>query len=231
MAALKRLPVAVEQRPLMNFAPPQDWAPLDDALACLNQYGAVAVTSPRAAQAVAERLRARSAAVSAGSLPVAWASGPATAVGLDGLLGSVRLPATRGGRLGAAHALARAMLAEHVAGPVLFPCGEAHREELPAVLRSAGLSVDEIVCYRSVLADVADARVAAQLGTILIVASPMVASLLAQACPRGHRPGLLAVGPTTAESARAAGWPPAAVAVEPSVRGLAAAVKGLLENR
>jgi uroporphyrinogen-III synthase len=127
--------------------------------------------------------------------------------------------------------LARAMLAEHVAGPVLFPCGEAHREELPAVLRSAGLSVDEIVCYRSVLADVADARVAAQLGTILIVASPMVAGLLAQACPRGHRPGLLAVGPTTAESARAAGWPPAAVAVEPSVRGLAAAVKGLLENR
>jgi uroporphyrinogen-III synthase len=124
------------------------------------------------------------------------------------------------------------MLAEKAAGPVLFPCGEAHREELPSVLRSAGVLVDEVVCYRSVLADITDARVAAELGTILIVASPTVANLLAQACPRGgNRPGLLAVGPTTADAARAAGWPPAAVASEPSARGLAAAVKGLLENR
>jgi uroporphyrinogen-III synthase len=227
--ALERLAVAVEQRPLVNFAPPEDWGPLDQGLARLDQYAALALTSPRAAQAVAGRLRAR--ADSPGKLPAVWASGPATAAALDGLLGSVRLPTRRAGPAGAGQALAEAMLAEGIAGTVLFPCGETHREELPSVLEAGGLVVHEVVCYRSVLADPADARAAAELGTILVVASPTVAGLLAHACPRSPRPALLAAGPTTAEAARAAGWPPASVATEPTARGVAAAVKRLLDHR
>jgi uroporphyrinogen-III synthase len=233
VAALRKIPVTVEVRPLMNFAPPADWAPLDAALDRVGEYGAVVFTSPRAAEPFAARLKERRTAWPVeDNAPQVWASGPQTAAALHGALGQVRLPLGRDkGQLGAAKALARAMLEEKVAGPVLFPCGEAHRDELPAELRQNRITVDEIVCYRSVLAAESDARVAALRGSVLVVASPRVAELLAHACPRGARPKLLAVGPTTAESARAAGWSPSAVASEPTVRALASAIRSLLANR
>jgi uroporphyrinogen-III synthase len=232
-AALKEIPVAVEERPLMSFAPPLDWSPLDRALERPKEYGAVVFTSPRAAQTFAERLGTLGMTWRPGpGMPVVWSAGPATSAALQGALGSVRLPAGRKtGKLGAAKALARGMLEENVSGPVLFPCGESHRDELPAELRNNAIDVEEIVCYRSVLAAVPEARLAASRGTVLVVASPSVAGLLARACPRGPRPELLAVGPTTADSARAAGWPPAAVAPEPSTRALASAIRSLLARR
>jgi uroporphyrinogen-III synthase len=232
VAALRKIPVAVEERPLMNFAPTSDWAPLDAALDRISEYGALVFTSPRAAESLVTRLKQRSIALPGDDALVVWASGPQTASALRGALGRVRLP-TAGdrGALGAARALARAMLAKQVRGPVLFPCGEEHRGELSQDLREKGVRVDEIVCYRSVLAEESEARLAASRGSVLVVASPRVAGLLARACPRGNRPELLAVGPTTAESARAAGWSPSAVAAEPTARALARAVRSLLANR
>jgi uroporphyrinogen-III synthase len=232
VAALRKIPVLVEERPLMNFAPPADWTPLDAALDRLGEYGALVFTSPRAAGSFATRVRKRSIDWPRESALAVWASGPQTAAALQGAVGRVRLPVGRErGLLGAARALAQAMLDEKMAGPVLFPCGEEHRDELPAELRQNGITVDEIVCYRSVLAEETEARVAASRGSVLVVASPRVAGLLARACPRGTRPDLLAVGPTTAESARAAGWSPAAVAAEPTARALTTAVRSLLANR
>jgi uroporphyrinogen-III synthase len=231
--ALRKILVTVEERPLMNFAPPADWAPLDAAVDRVGEYGAVVFTSPRAAEPFAARLKERRPEwPTEQSTPPVWASGPQTAAALHGALGRVRLPLSRGrGQPGAAKALARAMLEEKVPGPVLFPCGEAHRDELPAELRQNGITVDEVVCYRSVLAAESEARVAASRGSVLVVASPRVAQLLARACPHGARPKLLAVGPTTAESARAAGWSPSAVAAEPTARALASAIRSLLANR
>jgi uroporphyrinogen-III synthase len=225
--------VDTEERPLMSFGPPLDPGPLDGALQRLAEYDAIALTSPRAAQALGNLLTERAIAwPPASGAPEVWASGPATAAGLGGGLGSIRLPAGRpAAGVGAAAALATAMLEDGVKGRVLFPCGESHRDELPRELRAGGAVVDEIVCYRSVLADAADARVAAQRATVLVVASPRVADLLARACPRHIRPELLAVGPTTAATARLAGWPPAAVASEPTVRSLAAAIQALLDKR
>ncbi|MFL5403957.1 MAG: uroporphyrinogen-III synthase, partial [Gemmatimonadales bacterium] len=196
-------------------------------------YGSIAFTSPRAAHAVARRMKELAVGwPPVRSTPVVWATGPATAAGLGGGMGSVRLPAgRRTGRIGAARALGRAMVEKQASGPVLFPCGESHRDELPLELRAGGLSVDEVVCYRSVLAAIAEARMAAERGTVLVVTSPSVADLVARACPRGTRPELLAVGPTTAETARAAGWSPAAVATEPTARALASAIKSLLRKR
>jgi uroporphyrinogen-III synthase len=42
---------------------------------------------------------------------------------------------------------------------------------------------------------------------------------------------LLAVGPTTAAAARAAGWPPSAVAARPDVEALVAEVTSFLAGR
>ena len=230
--ALRTLPVLVEEHPLMNFAPPADWAPLDSALDRLDSYGAVACTSPRAAAAVVDRMAGRRKRLQRQNTPAVWAGGAATGAALGDALGPVRTPSEADtATLGAAEALARAMLDARVSGPVLFPCGDTRRDELPDRLRSHGMRVDEVVCYRSVLASEAAAHAAATRGTVLVVASPTVADLLIRACPPGARPDLLAVGPTTAASARASGWLPAAVASKPTVEALAAAVRNVLARR
>jgi uroporphyrinogen-III synthase len=133
--------------------------------------------------------------------------------------------------LGAGEALARTMLDAGIGGPVLFPCGEIRREELPQRLRARGIAVDEVVCYRSVLASESAAHMAAGRGTVLVVASPTVAGLLIRACPPEGRPDLLAIGPTTAAAARASGWSPVAVASMPSVDALVMAVRDVIARR
>ena len=221
--ALRALPAAVEERPLMTFAPPLDWGPVDRAIEGLDGFEAVAVTSPRAAGAFAERVG------SVGGRPTAWAVGAGTATALGGVLGAVHTPpADAVGRLGAAGALVREMLEAGVRGPVLFPCGDIRRDELPVRLRAEDIEVAEVVCYRSVLAGESVARAAAERARVIVVASPSVADLLARACPAGVRPALLAVGPTTAAAARASGGPPAAVAKRPAVDALVAGVRSLL---
>jgi uroporphyrinogen-III synthase len=120
------------------------------------------------------------------------------------------------------------MLKAGVTGPVLFPCGEIRRDELPTRLRREGIEVVEVVCYRTVLADESAARSAAEQAGILVVASPSVADLLARAARPETRPRMLAVGPTTAAAARASGWAPAAVAAQPEVDALLAGVRSLL---
>lgn len=230
--ALRAIPVLVEEHPLMNFAPPGDWTPLDSALDRWDSFGAVAFSSPRAAAAVVDRMAGRRTRLQGQNIPVVWAGGQATAAALGDALGRVRTPSEADAEtLGAAESLARAMLDAPVRGPVLFPCGDRRRDELPERLRSHGIAVDEVVCYRSVLASESAAHAAAARGTLLVVASPTVADLLVRACPPGARPDLLAVGPTTAASARASGWSPAAVASKPSAEALAAAVRNVLARR
>ena len=234
LAALQAIPVAVEEHPLMSFVPPLDWSPVDAALDQLSRYDAVAFTSPRSARAFVDRVMAagKLVAFEPPGGPGIWAGGAGTATALVDLAAPIHTPdGRRSGSLGAAGALARAMLEADVRGPVLFPCGEIRRDELPARLRDDGIEVEEVVCYRSVLAGEVEARRAAQRGQVVVVASPSVADLLARACPTGARPALLAVGPTTAAAARASGWPPAGVAARPTAEALAAGVRTLLSSR
>jgi uroporphyrinogen-III synthase len=227
--ALRRIPLRVEEHPLLTFAPPPDWRPLDRALQGAARYDAVALTSPRAARAFGERWLALEGL--AAPLPPVWAGGPGTVAALAEVRAEVRRPSVRAvGERGSALALADAMLEAGVRGPVLFPCGEIRREELATRLRDEAIEVDEIVCYRSVLAGETAARSAAERAGILVVASPTVADLLARACPLGARPALIAVGPTTAASARAAGWVPDAVAPRPTVEALVGTVRSLINS-
>jgi uroporphyrinogen-III synthase len=228
--ALRAIPVGVDEVPLMTFAPPLDWRPVDAAVRDLDRYAAVAFTSPRSAHAFAERVAVL------GGAPVAtetWAAGAGTAQALGGALGEVHRPderevGKRGAAAALASALAEALLAAGPSGPVLFPCGDIRRDELPSRLRDDGIAVEEVVCYRSVLAGESETRRAIQRVQIVVVASPSVADLLARACPPGVRPALLAVGPTTAAAARSSGWPPAGVAKRPTTEALVAGVRALM---
>jgi uroporphyrinogen-III synthase len=225
--ALRQVPLPVEECPLLTFAPPHDWSPLDRALDEVARYDAIALTSPRAARAFAERWRAR--VREEVSLPPVWAGGPGTVAALTQVSAVVRSPSVNSvGEAGSAAALAAAILEAKVRGPVLFPCGEVRREELTARLRNEGIEVNEVVCYRSVLAGEPAARAAAERAGVLVVASPTVADLLARACPPEVRPALVAVGPTTAASAQASGWAPDAVAPRPTVEALVGTVKSLI---
>lgn len=227
--ALRNLAVTVEEHPLLSFAPPLDWAPLDQAIREIDRFRALAVTSPRAAAAFAGRWR--EAGQAGARLPPMWCAGRSTAAALDGLKGEIHLPSEEAaGGLGAAAALAAAMLKAGAMGPVLFPCGELRRDELPTRLRHESVEVEEVICYRTVLADESAARAAAQQAEILVVASPGVAGLLARVASPEARPRMLAVGPTTAAAARASGWQPAAVAAQPDVPALLAGVRSLLSS-
>ena len=72
--ALRQVPVPVEEYPLLTFAPPLDWTPLDRALEEIARFDAIAFTSPRAARAFAERRRERADST---ALPPVWAGGGA----------------------------------------------------------------------------------------------------------------------------------------------------------
>ena len=222
---LRELPAAVEEMPLLAFAPPLDWAQVDDAISELGRYQAIAFTSPRAAAAFAGRLDEADRR----ALPPIWAGGRGTASAMASVVPAVRTAqGDETGRLGAAAALAAAMLDAGITGPVLFPCGEIRRDELPTRLRQEGIEVDEVVCYRSVIADDETARAAVRRAAILVVASPSVAELVARVSAPTPRPLLLAVGPTTGAAARAAGWAPAAVAPRPDLESLLDAVRSML---
>ena len=225
--ALRALPVEVIEFPLLRFLPPLDWGDMDRTLRGLSRYEAVAFTSPRAAAAFMDR-----AGPAPRRLPPLWAGGRGTAAVLAARATGVRAaPEDEVGRLGAAAALAAAMLGAGVRGRVLFPCGEVRRDELPTRLRQEGIEVDEVVCYRSAVAEETEAREAVRRAGILVVASPVVAELLARVSAPTPRPPLLAVGPTTAAAARAAGWTPAAVAARPDVEALVTEVGSFLRER
>ena len=93
--ALRAIPVGVEEVPLMTFAPPLDWGPVDTAVRDLGRYAAVAFTSPRSARAFAERVAALGGAVAATE---AWAAGAGTAqaLGVAGCRRGARHRAFRG---------------------------------------------------------------------------------------------------------------------------------------
>ncbi len=226
--ALRAEGLRVEERPLLSFGPPESWAPLDAALRARARYQAIAVTSPRAAQALAARV----AALGLGRerLPPVW-TGPAGRERLLPWFGVVRVPevsAAAPGSLGVQ--LAGAILEAGGAGPVLFPCGDHHRDELPALLAGRGVRVEPVPAYRTVLAPTADAVAAIAAADILVVTSPRAAALVVSAAPGGNRPALVAIGPTTARAAARAGWPPDATAALPTAALVARALLSLLSG-
>lgn len=212
--------------PLLSFAPPADPSPLVQALHRLDQFAALCITSPRAAEAVA-RIAARDA-IDLALAPVVWSSAACAAV-LAPHFPRIAIPPVERAPAGLGVALASAMLDHDVGSPVLFASGDLHREELVNHLRRAGRVVQVVEAYRTVVAAPSRAAAVMAAADILVVTSPSVARLLASVGHR-ERPALVAIGPTTADEARRQGWPPDAVAASPAVAAVAAAIHSLLPS-
>lgn len=220
-AGLDRLGHRVVDAPLLHFRPPERWTDLDTAIGGLHRYRAIALTSPRAAVALARRLEALGHLSLPSHLAV-WAIGPATAAPLAGYA-TVRVAGT----VGSADALRTAMLSAGEPGPVLYPCAEEVRSNFAQELREQGVRVDELIAYRAVLAS--EEQTARVLGEadVAIVGSHRVLERAAASTRSRRRPTLVCLGPATAATARRIGWPPGAVAEMPTTAGTLAAVAAL----
>src|ERR687887_157514 len=95
LEALRALLIAVEECPLISFAPPSDWRPVDSALQRWNEFEAVALTSPRAARAFSARAAERKIVAGNSPGPQIWAGGTGTASAVGEALGRVQVPSDR----------------------------------------------------------------------------------------------------------------------------------------
>ena len=208
--------------PVTQTAPPSD---PDELVRAMERggYQAIVCASARAAGAI---IRAKGHA----PIPEVWAVGPATARALaDAHLAPI-LP--EGARDGAS--LARALVTQRdlVGKRVLVPRAEDGREEGIAILRDAGVIVDDLVAYRTVPVaadDVAIARgrellAAGQADVCCVFAPSQARALDVLLGVRAIRTRFAAIGETTADALRAAGAGEVAVAATPTPAGIAKAV-------
>jgi uroporphyrinogen-III synthase len=237
VAALVRLleeqGASVLEVPAIEIAPAADPGPLDEALTQLERYGWIVFTSANTVNAVLgriavlglpPRLEARG--------PRVAALGPATEAAIRQAFPEdrVRLTPVAGFR---AEGLAEAFAERGVAGVrVLLPASSRAREELPTRLSALGARVDAVVAYETVEPPDLAARVgeAIERGFDLVAfASPSAVEAFAHAAGErvAGRPAV-AIGPTTAQAAQAAGFDVRGVARSSTAEGLAQVTRDVL---
>lgn len=208
--------------PTIRIAAPADPAPLEEALASLADFDWVVFTSPRAVDAVLERVG------TPGRLPRIAAVGESTASALEAVGWAVDLvPATQTG-----DALVTALVEAGMgAGTrLLFPASAIARDTVPDGLGEAGVVVVQVEAYRTEPAplDRISCRAAMKSGAVSLITftSPSTVENLETALGQElfemarTRMRAVAIGPTTGEAARRAGFD-VVIAESHSLEGLA----------
>lgn len=220
----------VVEVPAIHIAPAPDPSALDAALEHLGRYQWMVFTSVNTVNAVLGRLTVLGLEPRLGVRgPKVAAVGPATAAALRQAFPEDRVAIAPEESFRAA-SLGEALARRGIEGArVLLPGSSRAREELPALLRAAGATVDAVVAYATLEPPDLAERVGRALAVgfdLVAFASPSAVEAFAQAA--GERTAGLAavvIGPTTAEAARAAGFEVRAVASPSTAEGLAAAAE------
>jgi uroporphyrinogen-III synthase len=203
---LSALGAQVVEVPLLEIAPPADSGPLEAALAALESYTYIALTSGNAVEALADGL-GRAGRTLPPAVRLATV-GPSTTRAVRERLAVE--PAVEPPSDFRAEGLLRAFETVDVAGTrVLLPTSDRARDVLAEGLRARGAQVDVVVAYRTATpAGAADAlRQALRSRTDLItLASPSAVDGLVEALQgRAVEVGVGVIGPVTEFAARAAG--------------------------
>jgi uroporphyrinogen-III synthase len=226
----------VVEVPAIEIVAPADVGPLDEALRDLTRYRWIVFTSANAVNAVLGRLallglEPRLAARG----PKVASVGPATTAALRSAFPADRVSLEPTADLRAT-GLVEAFAREGVSGSrVLLPSSGRAREELASGLRALGAEVDAAIAYETV--EPADLRrrvdvCLAEGFDLLAFASPSAVDGFAHAAgERGRGLPAVAIGPTTAVAARAAGFEVRAVAQPSTAAGLVAAAEEALGRR
>jgi len=235
--ALERLGAALHHLPLTRQRPASGAAHLSRVLReSPLGFTDLVFTSRNGVRAFRHALDASAGKGATGAIDVralaqvqTWAVGPATAAAMRELLvlSADHVPA----RATADGLVALAASVGVTGRRFLFPAAAGARRVLPQGLSALGASVLELAVYETVPEPSAPARLLSALEeglTLLTVASPSAVDALAAALdeagiPRGHIP-VAAIGPTTAEAARAAGLDVAVVPERFNLEALAAAI-------
>ena len=221
-AALEELGLEAVMMPVTQTAPPDDPGELVRAME-RGGYQAIVCASVRAAGAI---IRAKGHT----PVPEIWVVGPATArVLTEAHLSPIFPEAARDSA-----SLARALVTQRdLAGKrVLVPRAEDGREEGIAILREAGVIVDDIVAYRTVPVPADDPAIArgrevlvrGEAAVCCVFAPSQVAALATLVGIRKLTTRFAAIGETTAEALRDAGAEVIAIAATPTPEGIAKAV-------
>ncbi len=223
----------VVEVPAIEIAPAADTAPLDEALRVLARFQWLVFTSANAVEAVAARLAALDLPPALTAHGPRLASvGPATTAALQKAF-PADLVALQPARAFRAAELAQAFAGQNLAqARVLVPCSSRARDELARGLRGFGADVVAPVAYETVEpADLGErvARCIEEGFDLALFASPSAVEAFAQAAgPRVLGLKAVAIGPTTAEAARAAGLDLRGIAAPSTAEGLVAAAEQAL---
>jgi uroporphyrinogen-III synthase len=241
---LREKGATVIEVPTIAIAEPLDGgAALAAAVDHVDTYDWVVLTSTNGAARFLAALAA-SAAGAADRAGPAGLAGPAGAADGDRPTPAVAVAVVGPGTAAAVRAagiepalvperfVAEGLLAAFPPGPgrVLLPQAEAARPVLADGLAAAGWTVDAVVAYRTVAADVAPALLERARGAdaITFTSGSTVTGYLA-AAGAGAVPAVVAcIGPVTADAATAAGIAVTAVAAEHTIDGLVAALEASL---
>jgi hydroxymethylbilane synthase len=229
-AGLRALGAEVTEFPVIEIVAPDSYAAIDAALARVTSFDWMIFTSASGVERMLERMTTRGVGLRALEGAKLGAIGPATAARLtEHALTVAAMP-----REYRAEAIVEAIGAERIrCARILIPRAQVAREILPEMLMAAGAR--EVVVapvYKTVKpanAPVERVRAMAASGTIDLVAftsSSTVTNfceMVGAAVARGLKAA--AIGPITAETARAAGLRVVAQPTEYTVPGLIAAIR------
>ena len=199
--------------PLISFAEPEDFAPLDRAIEGMEQFDWMILTSAQAVRAVARRAKQlHRTLVGAGSRLRVACVGPVTAeAGKKENLPVEHVAATHN-----AVALAEELGSQLAGARVFLPRSDRANPDLPAALKKHGAEVTEVIAYRTLRpAETETGKlrkiVEGQTNAILFF-SPSAVHHFAELWGAGKLPALqeqlviTAVGPVTAKALREAGF-------------------------
>jgi uroporphyrinogen III methyltransferase/synthase len=219
--------------PLVRFADPQDTELLDEAVRSVTQFDWIVFTSQNAVRFLCKRCRELGfdchKLQSPG--PMVAAVGPATSRSAEEEGFRVDKVSTQA----RASALARELSGAVTGRRVLLPRSDRAGKDLPRALAESGAQAIDVVAYRTVLPDSLDPSTVQRItdGKIDVVtfASPSAFENFADMLgPRrvsrvAGKVAFAAIGPTTVQAIRAAGYPVAIEAAVPSSAGLTEAIE------
>ncbi len=234
--ALEELGAECIEAPAISIVPPEDYAPLDAAVAGLAAYDWLIFTSVNGVDHFFARLHASGRDARAlGGRKVA-AIGVATAGRLrsQGIIADVVPAEFR------AEGVVAALAGRVTPGmKVLIPRAAVARDLLPDKLREAGAEVDVIAAYRTVSGEsdghsLAEALAAGAIDLVTFTSSSTVTNLLGLLGPHGPalvtRAKVACIGPVTAATCLENGIKPDAIAEEFTIAGLVEAIGNLYEE-
>jgi uroporphyrinogen III methyltransferase/synthase len=223
---LEELGAEVLVQPAITITEPEDWGPVDGALAQLAQYDWVAFSSANGVRYFLERLCGEARDIrSLGGTRLA-AMGPGTAAELVRWRLKADLAPPDEFR---AESLADALAPEAAGKRFLLARASRGREVLADRLRAAGAGVDQVVVYRSIDVDRPDPQIASWLAAgeidwVTVTSSAIARSLVKLLGDALRHARLASISPVTSATLRELGYEPSSEAGEYTMEGVVASI-------